>query len=622
MKSDTLIGKKLDRYKIVKKIGQGGMANIYQGYDTQAKRDVAIKLLGDHLPPDPSLTTRFRREARAARSLKHPHIITVYGSGEYRGGHYMIMEYIEGTNLQRRIRYRRSRKQAFKPHEIVALVEPIASALTFAHKKNVIHRDVKPANILLPKRSSRGAILTDFGLVMLRDRVSQQTRGESFGTPEYIAPEQAIDSRTATARSDIYSLGVIIYELTTGHLPFDAESAISLALMHIGREPIRPRRHAPNMSLAVEAVILRAMAKQPRRRFASANALATALRVAYGGQLSASAPAKPRPVTVRPRSTAAQTRKKTASRSTAARRQRRRKRRTSRWLLGGVALLLLAVAALFLLTRGGDGQPSAISSLFDSASDDQKLRAADGMPMHLISGGSFSMGSAPDEADAQPHEMPQHTVDLSPFWLDQTEVANGQYRLCVEVEDDVCSPPVLGTFFDDPDYDDHPVVYVTWDQASAYCAWLAVETGWPVALPTEAQWEKAAAWDPQAQRHRRYPWGDQPPSADLANLNTSGLNDTAPVGSFPGGASFYGPLNLSGNVWEWVSDWYGQDYYATPDLPPDPSGPASGSQHVMRGGSYGFDAAQARTAHRTGGGLQANGVALGFRCAVSAEKLP
>ncbi|MCP4514972.1 MAG: formylglycine-generating enzyme family protein, partial [Delftia sp.] len=226
------------------------------------------------------------------------------------------------------------------------------------------------------------------------------------------------------------------------------------------------------------------------------------------------------------------------------------------------------------------------------------------MPLHFIPGGSFLMGSAQDDPDAQPHEQPQHTVELGPFWLDQTEVSNQQYRLCVEAKD--CPLPVLLTFFDDPAYAQHPVVYVRWQQATAYCAWLADETGWSVALPTEAQWEKVAAWDPEQKVHRRYPWGDQPPSADQANLSTSGLNKTAPVGSYPSGASFYGPLNLAGNVWEWVSDWYDQDYYDTPDLPLNPIGPASGSQHVMRGGNYGFDAAKARAAHRTAGGLQAN----------------
>jgi len=139
-----------------------------------------------------------------------------------------------------------------------------------------------------------------------------------------------------------------------------------------------------------------------------------------------------------------------------------------------------------------------ISALFLSAlkAGAQKRRPADGMTVHFVPGGPFLMGSPEDAPDALVHEWPQHRVDLAPFWLDQTEVTNAQYRLCVEAE--ACQSPVAGTFFDDEAYADHPVVYVTWDQASTYCAWLADETGWPVALPSEAQWEKAAAWDPQS----------------------------------------------------------------------------------------------------------------------------
>jgi eukaryotic-like serine/threonine-protein kinase len=242
------------------------------------------------------------------------------------------------------------------------------------------------------------------------------------------------------------------------------------------------------------------------------------------------------------------------------------------------------------------------------------------MTMLFIPGGSFLMGSPPKDTDARPHEKPQHEVTLSPFWLDQTEVTNAQYQLCVQ--DGACAPPVLSTFFEDPAYADHPIVYIRWEQANAYCTWLAEQTDWPVSLPTEAQWEKAAAWTPQDEQHRRYPWGDDPPTAELANLDLSGLGKTAPVGSYPQGASFYGLLDMAGNVWEWVADRYDPNYYATPELPPDPTGPSRGAQYVMRGGSYGFGPAEARTAHRTAGGAQANGAALGFRCAVNAVELP
>jgi serine/threonine-protein kinase len=241
------------------------------------------------------------------------------------------------------------------------------------------------------------------------------------------------------------------------------------------------------------------------------------------------------------------------------------------------------------------------------------------MAVRFVPGGPFLMGNPEDASDGLPHEQPQHRVELDPFWLDQTEVSNAQYRRCVEAE--ACQPPVVNTFFDDESYAQHPVVYVTWDQATAYCGWLAQETGWPVALPSEAQWEKAAAWDPQLEGHRRYPWGEEAPTPDLANLNVSGLGRTAPVDSYPAGASAYGPRNLAGNVWEWVADWYQPDYYSTAPSS-NPSGPESGSRRVIRGGGYGHGTAQARTAHRDSAGPTASGNALGFRCAINAEDLP
>ncbi len=593
MPSDSLIGQKLSKYRIAKRIGRGGMADVYKGRESGKKGYVAIKLVGKHLRADPAFTKRFRREARAVKSLNHPNIISLLDFGEHGGGHYMVMEYVDGPTLRGRMNYRFARNQTFSPQEIVDIIEPVAAALDFAHRQGMVHRDVKPANILLPRKG--GAILTDFGLVMLLDRLSQQTQGEAFGTAEYIAPEQAIDSSQASARSDVYALGVILYELTTGRLPFDGSTAMSLALKHIGQEPERPRKHAPDLPLEVEAVILRAMAKEPKRRYASAGGLAVALRQAYGERVSPPAPprsrSRPRPKS-RPKP------------------QTTGRRLSGRWLALGVVALLVVLGLIFGLKQVGDGPPEAVA---------RRSRPVDGMTVRFVPGGPFLMGSPEGASDALSHEQPQHRVELDPFWLDQTEVSNAQYRLCVEAE--ACQPPVMPTFFEDESYAGHPVVYVTWEQASAYCAWLAQESGWPVALPSEAQWEKAAAWDPQLEGHRRYPWGDESPTPDLVNLSISGLGRTAPVDSYPAGASFYGPRNLAGNVWEWVADWYQPDYYsAAPSS--NPSGPETGGRRVIRGGGYGHGAVQARTAHRDSASPTASGNALGFRCATNAEDLP
>jgi len=720
---DTLVGRKIGLYKILEKIGQGGMAEIYKGFHPGLKRYVAVKLLGRRMRTDSALTERFRREAQTVASLRHPNVIQVFDFDKFEGGHYIVMEYVEGTDLRSEMNRRQFENRPFTPTEILHILKQVAAALDYAHQRGVIHRDIKPANILLTPDDQ--VVLTDFGLAMLRNRISQITLGRSFGTPEYIAPEQAIDSRAAVPQSDIYALGAILYELVTGRPPFHADSPLSLALMHVNEEPTPPHYYAPNLPPEVEAVILRALAKEPEKRFPTAQAMVEALRLAWarkergkqeaqitrpGRQLGAPIPIPaPPPPSAPPKQPQAQ------QPSSPLR---------SRWpLIAGVgALLLLATVCLIGLsslsrrtgafgaaptaataTPTATSKPASVAARTHSPTHTSPptssptdtptppptrtqnpiqsptgiappsptpsptpgattrppatpspaptlpptptssatprptetprptqtlapthgqtaVRPADGMVMHFIPGGSFLMGANEDDTLAFPHEKPQHEVILSPFWIDETEVTNAQYRRCVEAQ--ACDPPSNTDAYDDPARANHPVVYVTWEKASAYCQWLAEETGWDVHLPTEAQWEKAASWNPVSATKQRYPWGDDPPDPALLNYIDSGLASTAAVGSYPEGASPYGVLDMAGNVWEWVGDWYGSNYYAASGLPSDPTGPAYGTQRVMRGGSYGFGERQTRTTHRDAGSSKASGNGLGFRCAVSQERLP
>jgi serine/threonine protein kinase/formylglycine-generating enzyme required for sulfatase activity len=710
---DALIGHTIDQYKIVEKIGQGGMAEVYKGFHLALKRYVAIKLLGRTLRDDPVLTERFRREAQASASLRHANVIRIFDYGAFEGGHYIVMEYVEGTDLRAEMDRRKREGRGFSPGEILHILGQVADALDYAHQRGVIHRDVKPANILL---SSEGqVVLSDFGLAMLRNRVSQVTMGHSFGTPEYIAPEQAIDSRAAVPQSDIYALGAILYEIVANRPPFYAESPLSLALMHVNEDPTPPRQYAPNLPTAVEAVILRSLAKEPEGRFPTARAMVDALRRAWAGQdvveedkvtqpsmpagrqlppmpppppsppppptqisleqqpapvpwwrrwpvivgavgvlllipvlligISALSPGGS-PVAILPTGTAAFTRTLPVtstptepSTPTAAPTDTPTSKPTRTpiptltftptstdtpaptFTLAPTPVILPTIAPTQTPTATPTSSPTPpptatpISALMPGQ---LAVRAADGMAMYFVPAGPFLMGTD-DDPEAFPHERPQHTVILSAYWVDETEVTNAQYRLCVEAG--ACDPPSIRTFYDDPAWVNDPVVYVTWAKADAYCNWLAVETGWDVHMPTEAQWEKAASWDPIAGVKYRYPWGDDDPTPALLNYQDSGLGRTTPVGSYPLGASPYGALDMAGNVWEWVADWYGQDYYAVTDGAIDPTGPASGTQHVMRGGSYGYSAHKARTTHRDAGTLRASGAGLGFRCVVGGEIL-
>ncbi|NBD36808.1 MAG: protein kinase, partial [Chloroflexi bacterium] len=263
----------------MEKIGQGGMAEVYKGRQPALRRMVAIKLLGRSLQADASLTERFQREAQAVAALRHPNIVQVHDFGIFENGHYLVMEYIEGHDLRQAMDDRFEKGGTFSEDEILPLLTQVADALDYAHNKGIIHRDIKPGNILVTSEGQ--AILSDFGLVMFQNRVSQITQGHTFGTPEYIAPEQAMDSRAALPQSDIYALGGILYEMVTGRLPFEADTPINLALMHINEEVVPPRTYNPALPQAVEEVIMHALAKEPERRYATASEMIDALRRAW-----------------------------------------------------------------------------------------------------------------------------------------------------------------------------------------------------------------------------------------------------------------------------------------------------------------------------------------------------
>lgn len=277
--TDPLIGTRLGSYEIIAAIGQGGMARIYKGFHAELNRYTAIKVVHWGLQEDPEFTERFRREAQAIAILRHSNIVQIFDFGQHTSGYYMVMEFIEGSDLAVILRQYRERKEIFPRDKTIRIIRDVAAALDYAHSRGVIHRDVKPSNIMITPEGQ--PILTDFGLVMLPTHKSQATIGNTFGTPHYVAPEQAISSAAAVSASDIYSLGVILYEITTGQLPFDDESALSVALKHISDVPPPPTSINPNLPADVEDVLLRALAKDPTDRFATAGDLASALEMSW-----------------------------------------------------------------------------------------------------------------------------------------------------------------------------------------------------------------------------------------------------------------------------------------------------------------------------------------------------
>jgi len=251
-----------DRYKIIAKIGSGGMAEVYKAMDTVLDRPVAVKVLHRHFAEDEDFVTRFRREAQAAAGLNHPNIVSIYDWGSQNGTYFIVMELLEGKSLKQYM----TAKGIIPPAEAMEIIKKVLSAINFAHKHDIIHRDIKPHNIMLTREGE--VKVTDFGIA--RAGVSTMTQtGTVLGTAHYLSPEQA-RGQDVGVTSDIYSVGVVLYEMTTGKVPFDGENPVAIALKHVHEIPVRPRELNPDISEDLQTIIAKAMAKNPESRYQSA----------------------------------------------------------------------------------------------------------------------------------------------------------------------------------------------------------------------------------------------------------------------------------------------------------------------------------------------------------------
>lgn len=250
------------RYMIVKHIGQGGMADVYVAVDTLLNREVAIKVLRGELSNDPVALLRFQREANASTALSHPNIVDIYDVGEEDGYHFIVMEYIRGKDLKQLI----AQRGALCKEEAVDLMKQLVSAVAEAHRRNIIHRDIKPQNVLIKDDGTLKVV--DFGIAMAQDALQLTQSDSVMGSVHYLAPEVA-RGEPATFQSDIYSLGIVFYELLTGEVPFRAEGAVQVALKHMREEVPSVRQVNPSVPQAVENVVIRATAKNKSFRYPS-----------------------------------------------------------------------------------------------------------------------------------------------------------------------------------------------------------------------------------------------------------------------------------------------------------------------------------------------------------------
>ncbi len=268
--SNELIG---DRYELGEPIGRGGMATIHKAIDMHMHVEVAIKILREVYSSDPKFVTRFQREARAARALEHPNIVHVYDYGQSGDSYYIVMELVKGADLRKYLK----REGILTPERAVEIAHDVALGLGAAHRRSIVHRDVKPQNVLLDED---GLVkLTDFGIASMYKEAGAErltTTGMTLGTVQYYAPEQA-QGEIVTPAADIYALGIVMYEMLTGKTPFDGDTPVAVAMKHIQDIPEPPTHMNPMIPRELERIIMRCLEKDPRDRYPNGDALAYAL---------------------------------------------------------------------------------------------------------------------------------------------------------------------------------------------------------------------------------------------------------------------------------------------------------------------------------------------------------
>ena len=339
-----------DRYEVEQLLGQGGMARVFRGKDRVLNRTVAVKVLSPQFASDDQFVARFRREAQAAAALNHPNIVSVYDTGDQGDVHYIVMEYVEGRTLRDVIR----QEGPILPERASEIGQAVARALSSAHEAGLVHRDIKPGNIMLTREGE--VKVMDFGIARTSTGDTLTQTAAVLGTASYLSPEQA-QGTTVDARSDIYSLGCVLYEMLTGRAPFTGDSPVAIAYKHVREDPVPPGRLNPDVPSSLDAVVMKAMAKNPDNRYQTADELRQDLERASAGLPTVATPlllADPTEVvTHQPEGTAVMT-------GVPPDQEPERKRR---WWIAVLVILLLAalgVAAYFLVQALVPPEPTGV----------------------------------------------------------------------------------------------------------------------------------------------------------------------------------------------------------------------------------------------------------------------
>jgi serine/threonine-protein kinase len=593
----------LGSYILLGRLGEGGMGRVYKAKHQNLDRVAALKVFRKELLADVDMEviTRFYQEIEAVGRLSHPHVIHAYDAGPVGPTHFLAMEYLESIDLGRLVR----QSGPLRVDQACDYIRQAALGLQHAHERGLVHRDLKPSNLLValpapnrvlpPGATSHGLVkVLDLGLARLQLTSMRSAHhhltmtGDFMGTPDYMAPEQADDPHQADSRADLYSLGCTFYHLLTGRVPFPGGSFLQKVNRHRDEEPTPIQQLRPDVSAGVAGVVRRLMAKKPAQRFQNAAHVASVLAALLNGSETLSDV-------------------ETLSVSQLGVEQPRSERR--KW-----ALLILAAASIPLVLIAGlvvllivharpDGKPRPGTDVKTVPETAKVITNSIGMKLRLIPPGKFAMGSLPNEVGRRADEGPQHNVTISrPYYIGVYEVTQQQYAAVMGT-----NPAVFGkTNGGGPD---HPVENVHWHDAVAFCQKLTDSTaeksaGRSYRLPTEAEWEYAC----RAGSQTPYYFESAAELPKHAWYSPTANARTHPVGKCE--PNPWGLYDMYGNVWEWCSDYYAP---YTPADAIDPTGVATGTMHVFRGGAWNDVASDMRSAHRWHFGVGSAQFNIGFR---------
>lgn len=546
----TWIGKTLGgRYLIESMLGRGGMSSVYKARDPNLQRTVAIKIIHPHLTDNDEFVRRFEQEAAAVAKLRHPNIMQVHDFNHEGQAYYIVFEYIPGEPLDKRLQTLKEADLRLPLDESLTIIATLSNAVAYAHERNMVHRDLKPSNVILNLLGQ--PILLDFGIAKIIGSASVQTAtGATIGTAAYMPPEQVIGD-PVDHRADIYSLGIMLYEMTAGRPPYEGTSPMTVMMKHVNEPLPDIRQINRNLPDNLTPIINKALAKNPDDRFSSAVEFEMALRdlkqqLQIGQTIPTTAmvtdtspkpalttavtppspPTQPEPVVTQTETAVSSTPETTP-----------KKRKPLIWIAGLVGVIaLLALIGLFISRSNTPTETSIPPSA----------------GMVQIPAGSYQVGNG---AGGGQYAAAQ-SIDLPSYWIDRFETTNAEYADFL-AETGATVPSSWNGNSYPPGEDDFPVSGVDWATAVTYCGSLGKR------LPTEAEWEVAA----RGSENLLYPWGDE------QNEVTLPTNSTYAIGDITANRSSFGLFDMAGNVWEWVAE----PYTAVND-----------DEKIARGGAYDF----------------------------------